>query len=171
MEWMAISIGIGLIISLWFTEVFGLCVGGMIVPGYLAMSLNKPATVFMTLIAALATAWFVQGLDHWMIVFGRRRVVITMVVGFAVASLMRVLFSMCFSSANALTQNSFLPAQLSLEALRNQLAGVTIIGFVIPGLIALWIGRSGATRTIAPLLVATVMVHLILVAVGLVPTT
>ena len=87
MEWIAVSIGVGLIVSLLFTEVFGLTVGGMIVPGYLALYLGHPATVVLTFVAAFITWGCVVSLNRWAILFGRRRVVITMVVGFAIASM------------------------------------------------------------------------------------
>ena len=82
MEWLALSIGIGLVVSLIFTEAFGLSVGGMIVPGYLALAFDQPATIIATIVAALVTAWVVYQIDRWAILFGRRRVVLTMVVGF-----------------------------------------------------------------------------------------
>ena len=36
------SIGIGLVVSLMFSEMFGLAAGGMVVPGYIALYLNRP---------------------------------------------------------------------------------------------------------------------------------
>jgi hypothetical protein len=40
---------------------------------------------------------------------------------------------------------------------------MTVVGFVIPGLIALWISRSGLVQTISPLIVATSLVRLVLI--------
>ena len=45
MELLPISVGIGLAISLLFTEMFGIAAGGMIVPGYIALHLTKPLDV------------------------------------------------------------------------------------------------------------------------------
>ena len=36
------SIGIGLIVSLVFSEILGLAAGGLIVPGYIALYLDQP---------------------------------------------------------------------------------------------------------------------------------
>ena len=146
MEWIAVSIGIGLIVSLLFTEAFGLNVGGMIVPGYLAMYLDGPATIVLTLFAALVTWGCVRTMNRWAILFGRRRVVITMVIGFAVACLIRALAT-----------------SLAADSLEAQWAGVTVIGFVIPGLVALWMDRTGLVQTLSPLIVATSLVRLVLV--------
>ncbi len=55
MDTLTVSIAIGLIVSLLFTEYFGLSSGGMIVPGYLALHLDRPASVAITLLTAAAT--------------------------------------------------------------------------------------------------------------------
>lgn len=166
MEWLALSIGIGLVVSLLFTEAFGLSVGGMIVPGYLALSFDQPLTVVATIVAALLTAWLVHEIDRYAILFGRRRVVLTMVFGFAVAATLRAVLelvwpgmSMTFSGGTATELSS---GDASLGWLQN----MTVIGFVIPGLVALWISRSGVVQTLSPLIIASALVHLVLVAVG-----
>jgi poly-gamma-glutamate biosynthesis protein PgsC/CapC len=152
MEWLAVSIGIGLIVSLLFTEAFGLSVGGMIVPGYLAIYLDQPLTVGLTILAALATWGCIRILNRWAILFGRRRVVLTMVIGFAVAALAR----------SALTLiNDPLPLDDSV------VVGMTVIGFVIPGLIALWIDRTGIVQTLSPLVIASCLVKLVLLVLGM----
>ena len=51
-----ISIGLGLVVSLAFSEFLGLAAGGMVVPGYFALGLGDPARVAMTLVVALLTA-------------------------------------------------------------------------------------------------------------------
>ncbi|WDQ16099.1 poly-gamma-glutamate biosynthesis protein PgsC [Rhodopirellula sp. P2] len=161
MEWLALSIGIGLIVSLIFTEAFGLSVGGMIVPGYLALAFDQPATIIATIAAALVTAWVVYQIDRWAILFGRRRVVLTMVVGFAIAALLRQMIELAFPA---------LPVGVALEAGTSaasmMMAGTTVIGFVIPGLVALWIARSGVVQTLSPLVIATSLVYLVLVTAG-----
>ena len=150
MEWIAVSIGIGLLVSLLFTELFGLNVGGMIVPGYLALYFDQPMTIVLTIAAALATWGCVHLLNRWAILFGRRRVVVTMVTGFAVAAVIRAMAG----SASHVSIESFL-------------AGATVVGFVIPGLIALWLDRTGFVHTFSPLVVATCLVRLALVICSL----
>ncbi|EMB15695.1 poly-gamma-glutamate biosynthesis protein PgsC [Rhodopirellula europaea] len=161
MEWLALSIGIGLVVSLIFTEAFGLSVGGMIVPGYLALAFDQPATIIATIVAALVTAWVVYQIDRWAILFGRRRVVLTMVVGFAIAAVLRSMVELTFPS---------MPVGVAVEgstsAASMMMAGTTVIGFVIPGLVALWIARSGVVQTLSPLVIATSLVYLVLVTAG-----
>jgi poly-gamma-glutamate biosynthesis protein PgsC/CapC len=146
MEWIAVSIGIGLLVSLVYTEIFGLNVGGMIVPGYLALYMDRPMAILLTILAALLTWWCVCFVNQWAILFGRRRVVLTMVVGFAIAAVLRCVIS-----------------TVQGESPDLQTDGITVIGFVIPGLIALWFGRTGLVQTVSPLIVATSLVHLVLV--------
>ncbi len=150
MEWIAVSIGVGLIVSLLFTEVFGLTVGGMIVPGYLALYLGHPATVVLTFVAAFITWGCVVSLNRWAILFGRRRVVITMVVGFAIASMIRAA-----------------AASFTGDTTSAQGADATVIGFVIPGLIALWLDRIGFVPALSPMIVATSLVRLALVLLSI----
>ena len=163
MEWLALSIGIGLVVSLLFTEAFGLSVGGMIVPGYLALSFDQPLTIVATIIAALLTAWLVHEVDRYAILFGRRRVVLTMVFGFAVAATLRAFLEMVWPGVSmSLVGGEAVAANTSLAWMQN----MTVIGFVIPGLVALWIARSGVVQTLSPLVIATALVHLTLVAIG-----
>ena len=156
MEWVTVSIGLGLIVSLLFTEAFGLSVGGMIVPGYLALHFDQPMTVVMTLVAAVLTFGLVRLISKHAIVFGRRRVVLTMLVGFAIGETLRQLFLMQ-ATWSAGPDQPVDPAAVS----------VSVIGFVIPGLIALWIDRTSLLQTLSPLFAASGLVHLVLVVMGL----
>lgn len=160
METFAIAIGIGLVVSLLFTEAFGFSVGGMIVPGYLAMSIHQPLSIVATLAAALATYGLLVAVDRRAILFGRRRVVVTMLVGFAVASVMR-------SVAGAWLSMPLDSAGMTMSDWQMALMGSTVIGFVIPGLIALWMARTGVVRTVSPLVTATALVYLVLMVVGI----
>ncbi|MBT7311770.1 poly-gamma-glutamate biosynthesis protein PgsC, partial [bacterium] len=42
------AIGLGLVISLIFSEVMGVAAGGLIVPGYIAMYLDQPLRIVGT---------------------------------------------------------------------------------------------------------------------------
>ena len=46
-------IGIGMLLSLILTETLGVTAGGVIVPGYIALYLNQPYKIIVTLIVAL----------------------------------------------------------------------------------------------------------------------
>ena len=84
---LTLSIGIGLAVSVLFSETFGIAAGGMIVPGYLALSLHQPMNLVLTVVAALVTFWLVRGISMFMIVYGRRRTVLMILTGFLVGGL------------------------------------------------------------------------------------
>jgi poly-gamma-glutamate biosynthesis protein PgsC/CapC len=142
-ELLPLSVGIGLAISLLFTEMFGLAAGGMIVPGYIALHLTHPLNVVTTVGAGFATYAIVHTLSSFTIIYGRRRTVLMILVGYLVGMLLRW------------STGAFGHASIDLQ----------VIGFIIPGLIALWLDRQGIVETLSALVTASVAVRLILVLV------
>lgn len=141
-DWLPLSIGIGLTVGLLFGEAFGLAAGGLIVPGYLALYLAHPLDVVLTLLAAFATFGILRAASAVTIVVGRRRTALTILVGFLVGYGMR------------------------WAAVRGQLAGydADVVGFIIPGLLALWMERQGAVETVTATLTMSAVVRLVLIA-------
>lgn len=148
MEPVCVAIGVGLVVTLLFSELFGLAAGGMVVPGYVALNLDNPLAIIATLLASLATYGIVRWLSQWIIVYGRRRTVLMILVGFTMGALVR-----------------FLPAAaLALPGLEGVAAGqMAVIGFIIPGLIAIWIDRQGIVETYSVVLTTSVVVRLVLI--------
>jgi len=153
MDVQTVSIGIGLIVSLLFTEVFGLAVGGMIVPGYIALSLHRPADIIATLAVALATYATVALISKFAFVYGRRKVVLMVLIGFVLGALLR-----------AAPLGAGQSATLAVDQPESLFC---VIGCIIPGLIALWIDRQGLIETLAPLMTSAVVVRLALVLLGM----
>jgi poly-gamma-glutamate biosynthesis protein PgsC/CapC len=143
-ELLPLSVGIGLVVSLLFSELFGLAAGGMIVPGYLALSLHRPLDLAITVAAGFVTFALVHTLSSFVIVYGRRRTVLMILVGYLIGMLIR-------STTGAWMQGD----EQHLH----------VIGFVIPGLIAIWLDRQGIVETLASLITAAVIVRLILILV------
>lgn len=142
MELLPLAVGIGLIAGLLFTEFFGIATGGLIVPGYMALYLHHPLDIFATLCAAFITFGIVRALSTFMIVYGRRRTALMVLIGYIVGMLA-----------------SEIPGTTQLE--------YDVIGFVIPGLIAIWLDRQGVLQTMASLTIVSIIVRLVLVlAVG-----
>ncbi|TWU21170.1 Capsule biosynthesis protein CapC [Novipirellula galeiformis] len=150
-----LAIAIGLVISLGVTELLGLSVGGMIVPGYLALSLHQPVAVMLTIAAALITWGLVRVVSRWAILFGRRRVVLTVMFGFSVGLAIRLV-------AQAVSGHVGSAAVVSADAADPSV----MIGFIVPGLIALWFERQGFIETLSPMLSSAVLVRLTLILVG-----
>ena len=139
-----IAIGLGLVVSLIFSEAFGLAAGGMVVPGYIALALAEPWRVVGTVGAAVLTFLSVRLMGQFMLLYGRRHLVMVILVGFLFGHLTRVAFV-----------GPGLPEFLSFEA----------VGYVIPGLIAYWMERQGALATVTSMVMAAVLVRLVLIVV------
>jgi poly-gamma-glutamate biosynthesis protein PgsC/CapC len=86
------AIGLGLVVSLAFSEILGLAAGGMVVPGYVALTIHHPLRIMGTIIVALATFWVVKYLSNYMFVYGRRRTVMIILVGFCLGWASKELF-------------------------------------------------------------------------------
>jgi poly-gamma-glutamate biosynthesis protein PgsC/CapC len=137
-----VAIGIGLVFSLVFSELFSLAAGGMVVPGYLALEIDEPARILATVGVAYVTWLVVAGLAQYIIIYGRRRTVIMILTGFV----LNVIFDRYIS--------------VNLEATETALSA---IGHIIPGLIAIWFDRQGAIATVATLTITIVAVRLVLI--------
>jgi poly-gamma-glutamate biosynthesis protein PgsC/CapC len=143
-EIVSLSIGIGLVVSLFFSEILGLTAGGMVVPGYVALYLDRPVTIILTLAGSYLTYFIVHSLSAVMIIYGRRRTVLMILVGFAMGFLIR----------------SLSPLELPMGAI-----DLTIIGYIIPGLIAIWIDRQGLVESLSALIIASTIVRLLLIII------
>jgi hypothetical protein len=84
--------------------------------------------------------------------------VITMVIGFAVGMAIRGVIA---GVSNAMID------PLGTAPADSIVAMAAVVGFIIPGLIALWMDRTGPVLTLSPLIVASVVVRLVLIAAGL----
>ncbi len=141
-ETLTLAIGIGLALNLLSTQTIGLAAGGMVVPGYIALFLDKPWSVALTLGAAFSTFLVVRALSSVMIIYGRRRTVLMILVGYLIGAVFRTF------------QGQYM--LYSGEAF-------TMIGYIIPGLIALWMDRQGLVETVCALLTTSVIARLFLV--------
>lgn len=138
LDLLPISIGIGLAIGLLVSEIFGIASGGLIVPGYIALYLLRPHDLALTLGVAFATFGIVSVLGNFFIVFGRRRTALMILVGY--------LLGMGIRSWTSLFAGEW-----------------DIVGYIIPGLIAVWMDRQGIVETLTAMCIVSVAVRLILV--------
>ena len=135
------AIGLGLFISLIFSETLGLAAGGMVVPGYLALMIHEPLRIVGTLLTGLSTLGVLRLLSRYMLIYGRRRIVVAVLVGFAFGALSRDLL-LLRTEAMALDMRT--------------------IGYVIPGLMANWMDRQGVLSTVCVMTTTAVLVRLLL---------
>ncbi len=132
-----ISIGIGIVLSLVLSETLGVTAGGIIVPGYIALHLHDPLQVFSTFVVALLVWIIIQLLGKVMFLYGKRRMVLALILGFFLGYVSR-----------------------NFVFLSEDLGSVAVIGNIIPGLIANWIDRQGILRTVSVIILTAVMVKL-----------
>ncbi len=159
---LAISIGLGLVVSLLFSELFGLASGGLVVPGYIALYLTQPLEVAATLAAALLTFFLVRILSTFVIVYGRRRTALMILVGYAAGILLTTLLNAALES-QVVIQTVPGGSGTAYNAIATQAFDTQVIGYIVPGLIAIWLDRQGVIPTLATLFTSAVVVRLILI--------
>ncbi len=140
------SIGLGLVVSLVFSEILGLAAGGLVVPGYIALYLDQPLRILGTILASLVTYGFVTLLGKFILLYGRRTMVFSVLSGFLFGYLTRYL----------LVFNASLDLGVDTNVIQS-------IGYIIPGLIAYWMLRQGVVETLCTLIMASFIVRLALV--------
>lgn len=140
------SIGLGLVVSLVFSEILGLAAGGLVVPGYIALYMDQPLRILGTVLAALVTYGFVKLLGRFILLYGRRTMVFSVLAGFLFGYLTRYL----------LLANEAMGLGVDTSMIQS-------IGYIIPGLIAYWMLRQGVVETLCTMIMASFIVRLALV--------
>ena len=141
-----IYIGIGMVLSLFLTETLGVTAGGIIVPGYIAMNLESPERLLITFGISIITFLIIKLLSKFIMVYGKRRLVLALLIGFLLGYLSR--------SENMITAG----------------LGTTdfiVIGNIIPGLIANWMDRQGVLRTISTVLITAGITKLCIMTISM----
>jgi gamma-polyglutamate biosynthesis protein CapC len=139
------AIGLGMIASFALTETVGLAAGGIVVPGYFALTLTEPVRVIVTLLVALAVFVVLKVLDRFTLLYGRRLLLIAVLCGYVLGYLTKI--------AQPLSINH---GQID----------ISVIGYAIPGLVAYWMHRQGVVETVATMLVAAVLTRLVITVIS-----
>jgi poly-gamma-glutamate biosynthesis protein PgsC/CapC len=134
------AIGIGVMVSFAFYEIVGFSPGGIVVPGYVALFLDQPIRILVTLLVALLTYLVVIQLSNYVILYGRRRFLTMVLVSFLLKWLIEEI------------------------VIKMPISGIELrsIGYIIPGLIANEMRRQGIFPTIYSLAIVSILVRLIL---------
>lgn len=138
-----LAIALGVTINLVLAEVVGFSAAGLVVPGYLALHLNQPARIAATLLVAMATLAAVRGIGRAVVLYGRRRLAIAVLVGFLL---------------QAFAERALLAAPLQPLDLR-------VIGYIVPGLVANEALGQGVVPTLAMTLLVAALVRIVLLLV------
>ncbi|MDQ2069263.1 poly-gamma-glutamate biosynthesis protein PgsC [Natronospira bacteriovora] len=166
---LAVAIGIGLFFTLLLSQAFGLAAGGLVVPGYMALQLMNPFNVALTLSAALATFLIVRVIAAYAVIYGRRQTIIMILTGYLIAGLMDLLLGSMVAWTNLEMAGESGDAEARVAELESafmmSMMEMSIIGYIIPGLIAIWFDRQGVLQTLCGLAVTAVLVRLALIVV------
>ena len=138
-----ISIGVGMVLSLILTETLGVTAGGIIVPGYIALYIDEPIKVISTIFVSLLVFLSVKALSNFMLIYGKRRLVLSLLLGFFLGYISKLYFS-------------------NFEGTYD----LSVIGYIIPGLIASWMDRQGVLKTISVIIITSSIVKLILIVIS-----
>src|SRR5438132_11685201 len=79
----AIALGIG--VSMLFYEKQNLVLGGVIVPGYVALTLDRPYLLLSTLALAIITLFALRNVAGYVVLFRRRKDAFMMLLSFVLA--------------------------------------------------------------------------------------
>jgi poly-gamma-glutamate biosynthesis protein PgsC/CapC len=142
---LAQAIALSLLLGFCFFELTGLVAGGLVTPGYFALYCDQPWLIAQALLSALAAFCLARLLGRWLVLYGRRRFIITILLGFCLQWL-----------AGGLIWG------LELAATR-----IDALGYIIPGLVANEIERQGIGKTLISLLILTCGVRLLLRLTGI----
>ncbi len=132
------AVALSIILGFVSIEFLGLLPGGIVSAGYLAFFFEQPYRVVSTLLLAIATCYAVKLLQNFLIIYGRRRFMLT------------VLLSIILS---AVIENNFIYVSGISQDFR-------IIGYIIPGLIANDMQKQGVIKTLLTVLIISFAIFL-----------
>jgi len=139
------TIGLGMLASLFLTETIGLAAGGIVVPGYIALYLQQPLRVVGTVLVGIIVYLLIKFLGRYMLLFGRRLLVIGVLLGYLIGFLIRLFPPITFPDFKF---------------------DINVIGYVIPGLLAYWMNRQGIIETITTMTIAAILTRLLIIVIS-----
>lgn len=132
---------VGVALSLLFSELTGLSPAGLVVPGYIALSLQTPGRVLYTLLIALLAWGVARLLARWMILYGRRRFAVLILLSFLLNAL--------------IVGSGVLPYDPGM------------IGVLVPGIIANEVEKQGVLKSMLSLAVVVGILVLLMMWRGM----
>jgi len=138
------TIFIGLLLAVLYVEIFDIYPGGIIVPAYMALYLHQPGRIAATVAVAYLSLFSYKLLSRYVILFGRRRFVMVILLGALWAQIWFLVWP------------EILPQPI----------GMRTIGLVIPGLLANNMEKQKHILTLASLITVAVATYFLARVVG-----
>lgn len=136
-----IALVVGVILSLLFAEKTGILPAGLVVPGYLSLTMDQPAYIISVLLITFATYLIVmKGIAKITIIYGRRKFTAMLLTGIVITLVYDAVYP-------------FLPMGVGeLQA----------IGIIVPGLIANTIQKQGLIATVSTTMLLSVTTYAVM---------
>ncbi len=128
---------IGILIAVLYTEITNVFPGGIIVPAYMALYLDEPLRILMTIVIAFLSLFTYRWLSRSLILFGKRRFVMFILLGVVWAQLWIILLPYVFKGPS----------------------GLKAIGLIIPGLLANNLEKQPTFFTLASLVIVSTIIY------------
>ena len=126
------SIILGIFVSLIFTELTGISAGGIVVPAYLALTVNQPSVLISTLAIGLIAYVAVEfGLSRFMMLYGKRKFAAFVFVALILRIALNFALGGIFNDLDALTSIGVITAALIASTVSKQGLPYTLIGTVV----------------------------------------
>lgn len=132
---------LGVILSIFFYEITGISPGGIIVPAYFMMYLDRYEIIVATILVSVITLCMVKFISNYTILFGKRK--------FSLMVMVSVIIGYVFT---------YLPVQYMGQY-------IPIIGYIIPGILAYELDKQGSLRTLSSLLIVTLALKFIVIII------
>lgn len=142
-EFMVETFFLGVILALVYSELTGIVPGGIIVPAFIAATLDEPQRALITLITAFIAMALYRLASRFFLLFGRRRFVFLLLLG-AFLSELSLYLSRIYSPEKPL---AFFSAEWR------------VVGLIIPGLLASNLERQKFWPSLASLITVTIMTY------------
>lgn len=130
---------IGLVLAVIYVEIMDVYPGGIIVPAYVALYLDQPLRVLVTIVIAFLSLYSYRFLSRFLILFGKRRFVMLILLGVIWAQVWFLLIPHIFSDP----------------------LGLRAVGWLIPGLLANNLEKQKIVPTLASMLIVAVLTYFI----------
>jgi poly-gamma-glutamate biosynthesis protein PgsC/CapC len=136
---------VGLVAGFIYYEFVGISPGGVIPPAYFALFLHEPERILITVALALVVYGTVHQLQRYTFLYGRRRLLVTLLLGFLAKWL----------AEGLLAPNVLVPFEIHA------------VGYIIPGLVANDMLRQRVLPTVFSVGIVTIVVGLVGMLMGM----
>jgi poly-gamma-glutamate biosynthesis protein PgsC/CapC len=128
---------IGLVIAVLYVEILDIYPGGLIVPAYVALYYDQPLRILATVLVAFLSLYSYKFLSRFLILFGKRRFVMLVLIGAVWAQIWFLLLPHFFSDP----------------------IGLKAIGWLIPGLLANNLEKQKIVPTLASMVIVSTVTY------------